>query len=101
MPFVLASTQGSLAYLRSYGFQTFADVWDESYDNEVDDNSRMQKVAELMSTLDQHTNKQQLFDQCRPIIQHNYNHFYNGGFEHLLWQELKGMLNDLQSKLSI
>lgn len=101
MPFVLASTQGSLAYLRSYGFQTFADVWDESYDNEADDNSRMQKIAELMSTLDQHTNKQQLFDQCRPIIQHNYNHFYNGGFEHLLWQELKGMLNDLQSKLSI
>ena len=93
MPFVLASTQGSLAYLRSYGFKTFGDIWDESYDDEVDDNIRMKKIADLMLILDQ-SNKQQLFDQCQPIIEHNYNHFYNGNFEQLLWQELKGMLNE-------
>ena len=31
-----------------------------------------------------------------PIIEHNWNHFYGGGFEKVLWQELNGMLDNLK-----
>jgi hypothetical protein len=98
MPFVIVGTQGSLEYLRSYGFQTFSSIWDESYDR-CDDSTRIHRIAELLTDLHSRSveEKQHLFDAARPIIEHNWNHFYNGGFEQVLWQELTGMLNDIKS----
>jgi len=98
MPFILVGTQGSLQYLRSYGFKTFGDIWDESYDD-ADDSTRIQKIAELLKYLDckSTAEKQKLFESACSIVEHNWNHFYNGGFEKILWKELTGMLNDIKS----
>lgn len=98
MPFVIVGTRGSLEYLRSYGFRTFDGIWDESYDQE-DDNVRTQRVATLLRELDALTTeaKQVLFEQCYEIIEHNWNHFYGGGFEAVLWKELNEMLNGIES----
>lgn len=100
MPFVMASTAHSLSYLRQYGFQTFESVWDESYDNELDDFKRMEKVSDLLLSLEG-VDKGRLFKQCKDIVMHNYNHFYNGGFENILWQELEQMLDDIRTKLFV
>jgi hypothetical protein len=97
MPFVIVGTQGSLRYLRSYGFKTFGDLWDESYDDEPDDSRRIEKIAQTLKLLDDLGEyRQAIFDSAQEIIQHNWNHFYNGGFEAILWQELKDMLNALE-----
>jgi hypothetical protein len=98
MPFVLVGTKGSLEYLRSYGFRTFEGIWDESYDLEEDD-VRIQRIASLLRSLDELSTegKQELFDQCQEIIEHNWNHFYGGGFEAVLWEELNEMLNGIES----
>ena len=98
MPFVLVGTRGSLEYLRSYGFRTFEGIWDESYDLEEDD-VRIQRIASLLRSLDELSTegKQELFDQCQEVIEHNWNHFYGGGFEAVLWQELNEMLNGIES----
>lgn len=97
MPFVLVSTANSLEYLRSYGFKTFDGIWDESYDKEKDDAKRLVQIADLLEHLDSLSviDKQHVFDQALPIMQHNYNHFYNGEFESILWRELMGTLNSL------
>ena len=94
MPFILLGTAGSLEYLRSYGFKTFATVWDESYDTIEDDDLRIAAIAELLKNIDQlpAAAKQDLFRQCADIIEHNYHHFYSGAFEEILWQELQSML---------
>ena len=93
MPFVIVSTRGSLAYLRSYGFRTFGDLWDESYDS-ADDSVRIERIASLLRSLDElpQEAKQDLFDSAQEVIEHNWNHFYNGGFEAVLWTELNEML---------
>jgi hypothetical protein len=93
MPFVLVGTRGSLEYLRSYGFKTFEGIWDESYDNEEDD-VRISRIASLLCSLDELPTeaKQELFNQAQEVIEHNWNHFYNGGFERILWAELQEML---------
>ena len=97
MPFVIVGTQGSLKYLRSYGFKTFGDLWDESYDDEPDDHKRIEKIAKVLELLESlGDDRQAIFDTAWPIIEHNWNHFYNGGFEKILWQELKDMLNELE-----
>ena len=97
MPFVIVGTRGSLEYLRSYGFRTFENIWDESYD-QADDAVRIERIAELLKSLDQlpQLAKQDLFEQCYEVIEHNWNHFYGGGFEAVLWQELNEMLNGIE-----
>jgi hypothetical protein len=98
MPFVIVGTKGSLEYLRSYGFRTFEGIWDESYD-QTEDDVRIERIASLMRSLDELPNaaKQELFEAAHEVIEHNWNHFYGGGFEAVLWAELTDMLNDIES----
>ena len=102
MPFILSATAGSLAYLRGYGFKTFGDFWDESYDLEIDDFVRAEKVADVLKKLDDlnELDKQQLFQDCWPVIEHNWNWFYKGGLESVLWPELTGMLESIKTHLT-
>jgi len=97
MPFVIVGTRGSLEYLRSYGFRTFGNIWDESYD-QADDDIRIEKIAQLLKQLDDLSTaeKQKVFESAHEVIAHNWNHFYNGGFESVLWSELLEMLNGIE-----
>jgi hypothetical protein len=101
MPFVLVAPAGSLAYLQEYGFKTFNNIFDESYDTETDDIRRIEKVTKLLKNLDtmDPIERLQLHRACLPIVEHNYNHFYRGGFADILWQELVNMLNNLEKKI--
>ena len=60
------------------------------------------KVIAFFGNLDSLNNKEKedTFTRCLPIIQHNYQHFYGGTFEELLWKELKGMLKSLNDYFS-
>jgi hypothetical protein len=97
MPFVMVGTRGSLKYLRSYGFRTFGDIWDESYDD-ADDDVRIEKIAQLLKQLDNLSvaEKQKLFESAHDVIEHNWNHFYHGSFESVLWAELQEMLDGIE-----
>jgi hypothetical protein len=99
MPFVLVAPAHSLEYMRSYGFKTFNTVIDESYDTETDDIVRIEKVTNLLKDLDSLSvrERQQIHRACLPMVEHNYNHFYQGGLSDILWTELTGMLNGLHS----
>jgi len=100
IPFVLVAPAGSLSYLREYGFKTFADVFDESYDLETDDILRVEKVAQLLKDLNNLsvTERQQIHQACLPIVEHNYNHFYRGAFADILWTELNTMLTEFTTQ---
>jgi hypothetical protein len=97
MPFVIVGPRGSLKYLRSYGFRTFEGIWDESYDDAEDD-VRIARIASLLRSLDELPveAKQLLFDQAQKVVEHNWNHFYNNGFEAVLWKELQEMLASIE-----
>ena len=73
-------------------------MWDESYDLVQDDLARAEQVAQQLAQLDKLSldQKQDMFERCIPIIQHNWNWFYGTGFEHVLWQELTHMLQLIQ-----
>jgi len=48
-PFVTLAAPGTLKMLRDFGFKTFGDFWDESYDNEQDPNARFHMVCQQIS----------------------------------------------------
>ena len=41
--------------------------------------------------------RQDIHRRARDIVEHNYNHFYGGAFEKILWDELNDMLNSIES----
>ena len=97
MPFIIVGTCGSLRHLRSYGFKTFGDLWDESYDDEINDIQRLEKISWVLRALDAAPieEKQRLFNMAQEVVEYNYNHFYGGGFEQVLETELTAMLESI------
>ena len=103
MPFVIVGTQGCLKYLRSYGFKTFGDFWDESYDDEPNDHLRIEKIAHTLKKLDmlETKHKNDILHSAKEVIEHNWNHFYGGGFETVLWAELTTMLATIKNDFNV
>jgi hypothetical protein len=50
-PFVVFGPAGTLQYLKSYGFESFGDIWDESYDSIVDPQKRFLACAAVVKEL--------------------------------------------------
>ena len=81
-PFLLAGPPGSLQYLRNYGFDTFGNFLDESYDVESDSKSRLQKIVQEMhriSKLSSH-DKIQLWKNLHDIANKNKKRFWSDDF---------------------
>lgn len=93
-PFVLVACQGSLEYLRRYGFKTFSSVFNEDYDNQNDD-TRILHIGKLLADINglSQKEKQQMQQHLTPIVEYNFQWFYSQEFEQLLWQELTDMIN--------
>lgn len=52
MPFVIVATPNFLKHLKELGFHTYSELWDESYDNELDYAKRIDKIVDLCNSLD-------------------------------------------------
>lgn len=73
-PILMVSTQGNLAYLRSQGFETFPELFDESYDNIPDWQQRIDHVVQQVTCFDCVS-----VDQPRVLekLRHNQNRFFD------------------------
>lgn len=89
-PFMLAATQGSLEYLRSYGFKTFSGLIDETYDTIEDPLDRLKALTKSMKKISALSAdaKRNLWKQMRPICEHNRQLFFSDAFAEKLTQEL-------------
>ena len=99
-PFILAATPGSLDYLRSYGFQTFGQWIDESYDNIADPRERLIAVVKEMKKFANLSpeEKQQMCQQMQAVCDHNRAHFFSDAF---LNQVLEEFTTNLDRALAI
>lgn len=78
MPFLVLAGAGNLDYLRSYGFKTFGDYWDESYDNIKDNSLRFAAVLSQLKYLANLPHKElvEMKKDMQNILEHNHQHFY-------------------------
>lgn len=93
-PFILASTHGSLEYLRSYGFKTYNNVWNEDYDIEPNAAARLLKIIKLMKSIVDWTPAERKLKmaEAEAIADYNKKHFFSQRFQDQLLQELKSNL---------
>ena len=103
-PFILAGTWGSLEYIRSYGFQTFDGIIDESYDLIKDPGRRLTAIVQEMRRISNWTDqeKQHNLIKLQQIAQHNRRHFFSDEFSlqivNELQQNLKTAFDTLENK---
>jgi hypothetical protein len=76
-PFVILGAPKSLQLLKDYGFRTFDQWWDESYDSEQSIDRRLVKVYAIIKKLcnlsiDELKN---MCDEMSPILEYNFNHY--------------------------
>lgn len=77
-PFILLSRPYSLSMLRDRGYQTFNGIIDESYDQEENDNIRLEMILEeikRISSFDQNQ-KFSFMQEVKPIVEYNQKHFF-------------------------
>lgn len=74
-PFVVMGTPGLLKELKSYGFKTFSDFWDESYDDELRPSFRFIKLYNLiLELLNKSTSEwDEMMISIKPILIYNRN----------------------------
>lgn len=75
-PFIMVGPPGNLAYMKRWGFATFSDIIDESYDNETNHTKRLDmifteidKIAKLSKT-----EMENFYAEAVPNCVHNYYH---------------------------
>ena len=73
-PFILVSRANSLKWLKKLGFKTFSPYINESYDDEMDDNARMNLIVAEVQRLNQFTDEEWLVWQqnVKSIVDHNF-----------------------------
>ena len=69
--FVLFGSQGLLSRLRSFGFQTFGNIIDESYDNEPNDQRRWKMAFDQVVKL-ANSDPVLVYNQLDQVLQNNY-----------------------------
>ena len=72
-PLIVYGNRGILRTLRQWGFETFDNLWDESYDEIVDMFDRTDAIVKLLADV----TVQDYDAETRRRIQHNRNHFFD------------------------
>jgi len=72
-PVIMVGPPGNLEYMRAWGFQTFSDWFDESYDLEQDHAKRMEKIFKLIDWVNNKsiTELKEMYDDMLPTLLHN------------------------------
>lgn len=73
-PFIMLGPPFMLKKLRELGFQTFNEIWDESYDIITNHNERFEKIFNLVEIIAKMPNleKNILVAKCKKITEHNF-----------------------------
>ena len=99
-PFILVAGPNSLQYLKSYGFKTFSPWIDESYDNELDPDKRLNMVVREMKRIENLSDMEQktLIENCLAISGENKKIFFSDAFFSQVESELINNIKNAQNQ---
>ena len=72
-PMLIIGKSGALELVKKQGFETFDNMFDESYDQEIDFEKRLHMVVENLNNISQTSYSDLTWDK----LKHNHNHFFN------------------------
>ena len=90
MPFIIIGQPYSLKKLKNLGYKTFSHVFDESYDEIIEPDKRMNKIIELVSNLAKQDLRFLDF-ATKGILEYNYNHLIKSRAEKQVLDTMDGL----------
>ena len=81
-PFIVIATPGTLAEIQSFGFETFPELWDESYDSIVDFDQRLNVIIQQVQQFDPAQLNQ-------PVVQQKLEHNQHRIFDPAVTRKLR------------
>jgi len=95
-PFILYGQPFILKQLKNDGYQTFGDLWDESYDSVLEPAARADKIADVIAGIAKLSNNDfiELISNTREIIEHNYNNMMNRFPEQKIYEHILNFYNE-------
>ena len=96
-PFIILGSPYTLKHLRSMGFKTFGDFWDESYDEELDNDKRFEKIFNLILYFNKIPIEElhDLYVKMIPTLKYNYKLLLSYGNETNFVDSLKRSILDV------
>jgi hypothetical protein len=90
-PFIIVGNPHSLKKLKEYGFKTFDKWWDESYDSEINFETRMNKITKVLEEIASwDLEKCNLMrEEMREILIHNYKQMLNNDEQYKIYSLLQ------------
>lgn len=78
-PFVIVGSVGSLSNLKTLGFKTFSDFWNEDYDNILDPSDRIMAIFDIIQFVCNMsvTELQTLCVEMSDVLNYNFNYYVN------------------------
>jgi len=76
-PILMLGSPGTLAFLQAEGYETFPEMFDESYDLMTDDKERFNAVVNQAYTWSKKSDadKREIYDSVKKKLHHNHEHF--------------------------
>ena len=97
-PFMIVGNHGTLRFLRSLGYETFPEMFDESYDEEYSYKKRFATILKNLENWRQLTHEEKVakYNAVREKLKHNYENFKNSRGAHE--REKMSVLTQLSSR---
>jgi len=89
--FVVFSGLKYLKSLHNFGFKTFGEIIDESYDEIENNEARWECAWKSIENLSQ-LNQSHVLEKIKPIVEHNFNHLMNFPFDDFVKQQCTEIL---------
>ena len=72
-PFILLAPPHTLEYFKIFGYQTFSDFWDESYDDIEDHGERLARIFTIIQDLLKKPIEElrEVYKEMMPVLEHN------------------------------
>lgn len=93
-PFIITSGPGCLEYLKKQGYETFPEIFDESYDTALERSTRLKIIMDNIERICQMDIKElhNLYWSVWDKLEHNRNHFFKKSHTNR-WSKLLGFLS--------
>jgi len=91
-PFLIMGQPFSLKHLQDLGFKTFNEVWDESYDEIINTQDRLNEILKIINELEKRDVKK-VFSDTIPILKHNRDvlEMHNSQFSVTIYNKLSNL----------
>jgi len=100
-PFIIVGNLYTLKKMKELGYKTFSKWWDESYDDEMDFEKRMNKITKILEEIASWDLEKctLIRDEMREILIHNYNQMLDNSEQYKIYSALQTGVRELKKSI--